>query len=217
MTNTISHKVAAFITRKTASGIELLLLAHPYAGNQLPAGTVEENEDPRDAALREVREETGLVNARVKAYIGYLDEELPRDKLAVVKNTIVYARPDATSFDWAHVPRGIWVYFERAQGNWTQVTYEESDQYPNANYTTYRITGWVPKDTLARQQRRHFFHLTTDDETRDRWTQFSDNHQFRLFWASLAALPEIVFPQNRWVEYARNELKYAFDTARQSW
>ncbi len=37
-------KVAAFVTRTTASGIEVLLLRHPFAGNQLPAGTVEENE-----------------------------------------------------------------------------------------------------------------------------------------------------------------------------
>ena len=210
MKDAILHKVAAFITRATASGIELLLLAHPYAGNQLPAGTVEENEDPRAAALREVREETGLVNARVKAYIGYLDEEIPRDKLAVVKSTIVYARPDATSVDWARVPRGNWVRAERAQGDWTQVTYEEPDQYPNANYTTYRITGWAPNDTLTRQQRRHWFHLTTDTEKHDTWTQFSDNHSYRLFWASLAALPEIVYPQKRWVEYVRNTLRYEF-------
>jgi 8-oxo-dGTP pyrophosphatase MutT (NUDIX family) len=203
-------KVAAFVTRTTASGVELLLLAHPYAGNQLPAGTVEENEAPRDAARREVREETGLTNTRVIAHIGCLDEEMPRDKLAVVKNTLVYARPDPTSFDWARVPRGNWVRCERAHADWTQITYEELDQYPNATYATYRITGWVPNDTLARQQRRHFFHLTADEETRDEWTQFSDNHEFRLFWASLAALPEIVPPQNRWVEYVREELKYAF-------
>ncbi|MBM3130912.1 MAG: NUDIX domain-containing protein [Chloroflexi bacterium] len=200
MSDAVLHKVAAFITRQTASGIELLLLAHPYAGNQLPAGTVEENEDPRDAVLREAREETG-VNARVVAPMGYLDEELPRDKLAIVKNTIVYARPDATSFDWARVPRGNWVRYERAIGEWTQITYEELDQYPDAKYATYRITGWVPNDALTRQQHRHFFHLIADDETRDSWTQFSDNHQFRLFWAPLAALPEIVSPQNRWVEY----------------
>jgi len=209
MTDVILHKVAAFITRETASGLELLLLAHPYAGTQLPAGTVEENEDPRDAALREVREETGL-HARVKAYIGYLDEEMPRDQLAVAKDTIVYARPDPASFDWARVPRGNWVRFERALGAWTQVTYEEPDQHPNANYATYRITGWVPNDTLACRQRRHLFHLTANDETRDSWTQFSDNHQFRLFWASVAALPEIVSPQNRWVEYVREKFEYGF-------
>ncbi|MEW5718377.1 MAG: NUDIX domain-containing protein [Chloroflexota bacterium] len=203
-------KVAAFITRETTRGVELLLLAHPYAGNQLPAGTVEENEDVRDAARREVREETGLAHARVITHIGCLDEELPRDKLAVVKNTIVYARPDPTSFDWARVPRGNWVRFERAHGEWTQITYEEPDQDPNATYATYRITGWVPNDALTHQQRRHFFRLTADDETRDAWTHFADNHAFRLFWASLAALPEIVPPQNRWVEYVREELKYEF-------
>jgi 8-oxo-dGTP pyrophosphatase MutT (NUDIX family) len=209
MTDVILHKVAAFITRETASSLELLLLAHPCAGTQLPAGTVEENEDPRDAVLREVCEETGLC-ARVKAYIGYLDEEMPRDQLAVVKDTIVYARPDATSFGWARVPRGIWVRFERALGDWMQITYEELDQYPDANYATYRITGWVPNDILARRQRRHLFHLTADDETRDSWTQFSDNHNYPLFWAPLAALPEIVSPQNRWVEYVREKFEYGF-------
>ncbi|MCI0475568.1 MAG: hypothetical protein L0Y55_04925, partial [Anaerolineales bacterium] len=95
-------------------------------------------------------------------------------------------------------------------GEWTQITYEELDQYPDAKYATYRITGWVPNDALARRQRRHFFHLIADDETRDAWTQFSDNHAFRLFWAPLAALPEIVPPQNRWMEYVRKELRYAF-------
>ena len=135
---------------------------------------------------------------------------MPRGKLAVVKSTIVYARPDPTSFDWARLPRGNWVRFERAQGDWTQITYEEPDQYPNTSYVTYRITGWVPNDALARQQRRHLFHLTADDAMRDSWTQFSDNHQVRLFWSPLAALPEIVLPQNRWVEHARKTLRYEF-------
>ena len=68
----------------------------------------------------------------------------------------------------------------------------------------------MPIDTLVRKQRRHLFHLTADDETRDTWTKFSDNPQCRLFWASLAALPEIVSPQNRWVEYVREKFKYGF-------
>jgi hypothetical protein len=46
-------KATCFITRKTDTKIELLLIQHPNAGIQLPAGTVEINEDFKQAALRE--------------------------------------------------------------------------------------------------------------------------------------------------------------------
>ena len=54
------EKVTAFVIRKLASGEELLILQHPTAGFQLPAGTVNPGENPRVAVLREVAEETGL-------------------------------------------------------------------------------------------------------------------------------------------------------------
>lgn len=196
-------KVSAFVTRQTGSGIELLVLQHPSAGNQLPAGTVEENEDLRAAVLREVAEETGL-NARIEKYLGYVDGALPEGTFLIAHKTKVYARPDTTSFDWAEICRGIWVRREREQGNWTQITYEETDQYPNPNYVSYCITGWVPNDALASQSRRHLFHLIAD-ETRDTWMQFSDNHTFRLFWARIDALTEIFGPQDQWIECVRNK------------
>ncbi|MBI5651845.1 MAG: NUDIX domain-containing protein [Chloroflexi bacterium] len=199
-------KVVAFITRESARGSELLLLAHPYAGNQLPSGTVEENEDPRAAVLREVAEETGLTRVRIEKQIGILDEPLPERMLIVARATRVYARPDATSFDWAEFRRGIWVTRERERDGWTQITYAEPDEFPNARYTTYHITGWVSSDALTAQQRRYLFHLALAGETPDVWTQISDHHTFRLFWSPLAALPPIVPPQNRWVEFALSAL-----------
>ncbi|MEM7335281.1 MAG: hypothetical protein AAF490_24600 [Chloroflexota bacterium] len=42
-------KVTAFITRETVNGRELLVFQHPYAGVQLPAGTVDPNEAPETA------------------------------------------------------------------------------------------------------------------------------------------------------------------------
>jgi len=62
----VMEKVTIFITRKKNSRIELLLLRHPYAGIQFPAGTVEEDEDTDDAAKREIYEETGLKDAGLK-------------------------------------------------------------------------------------------------------------------------------------------------------
>lgn len=52
-------KVLAYITH----GNRLLVFRHPHApeaGIQVPAGTVEEGEDPGTAVLREAAEETGL-------------------------------------------------------------------------------------------------------------------------------------------------------------
>ena len=46
---------------------------HPEAGVQVPGGTVEPGETPRQAVLREVREETGLDGVEVVALVGTAD------------------------------------------------------------------------------------------------------------------------------------------------
>lgn len=65
------NKVVAYITYED----RLLVFRQPHspkAGIQVPAGTVEEGEDPDAAVLREAREETGLDNLHV---IGFLGEQ----------------------------------------------------------------------------------------------------------------------------------------------
>jgi len=210
MAERVLAKVTAFVTREGMSGLELLLFRHPNAGVQIPAGTVEEGETLERAALREVREETGLVDLRVRHYIGHLDERLSDDRYVVLRRTSVYARPDVTSFDWAEFRRGIQVRRLRRQGSFVQVTYEEWDQFPDPTYLTYQITGWVPQDTLGRTTRRHFFRLTAEGEIPDAWTTFADHHLFQPFWAPLASLPEIVTSQCRWLTFVRDELRYSF-------
>lgn len=62
-------KAIAYIT----SGDRLLVFEHtdfPDAGVQVPAGTVEQGESPREAVLREAREETGLERLRLVRYLG---------------------------------------------------------------------------------------------------------------------------------------------------
>jgi 8-oxo-dGTP pyrophosphatase MutT (NUDIX family) len=63
------RKVLAYIT----SGTSLLVFRHPDfpdAGIQVPAGTVEDGEDPDTAVLREAAEETGLNGLQVDALLG---------------------------------------------------------------------------------------------------------------------------------------------------
>ena len=199
------EKVTAFVTRTTETGLELLLLEHPYAGIQIPAGTVEE-ETPEEAVLREVSEETGIERATICRYLGREEERLPEGQRVIAAQTKVYARPDATSFDWAYLRKGIHVAVNRQEGGFTQVTYEEPDRVPDPQFITMSITGWVPDGVLADTRVRHFFHLEVDVPTKERWTSFSDNHTFTLFWAPLSDLPEIIAPQDGWLAYLRRGL-----------
>lgn len=62
------HRAYAYVT----NGTKLLVFTHPLspeAGIQVPAGTIQEGEDPAAAALREAREETGLSTLRVVRFL----------------------------------------------------------------------------------------------------------------------------------------------------
>ena len=130
----IIEKVTAFITRPARHGHDLLLFEHPFAGIQIPAGSVEPGETARQAALREAIEETGLTALSVVEYLGCQEDKLGDDQRAIATATTVYARPDVTSFDWAHLPRGIWVTVERHQGSFTQIKMIEYDRVPDPQY-----------------------------------------------------------------------------------
>lgn len=120
--------------------------------------------------------------------------------------TKVYARPDATSFDWATLRRGIQVAVNRRERGFAQVTYEEPDRVPEPRFTSMSITGWVPDGVLADTVMRHFFQLEYQGPSKARWTTFADNHRFVLFWAPLSNLPEIIPPQDEWLAFLHRGL-----------
>lgn len=205
----ILHKVTAFITRAhpDREGVcELLLFEHPFAGNQIPAGTVEDGEAFTDAAIREAHEETGFPMAAlsIDAYLGQEIEPLPPDRLPCLHPATVYSRPDSTSFDWARVPRGVVVTkLGRRANGFTHVTYSEYDHTLNPQFVTFTITGWVRSEVLAARQMRHYYRVALDDDSAysmpPRWTVYTDNHTFTLFWAALDAVPPLIEGQDRWL------------------
>jgi len=196
------EKVTAFITRLTGRGTDLLLFEHPYAGIQLPAGTVEAGETPEHAVLREAFEETGLQPLTIRKYLGVKKTHLPAGLRLIHQPTRVYARPDATSFDWAYLRTGIQVRLLRKSAGFSQISYEEPDREPNPQYISMQITGWVPDQALTSISIRHFFLLDFKRSTPGRWTVFSDNHNFTLFWVPLPETPALISPyQADWLAY----------------
>jgi len=72
-------KATAVLTRGEGEAREVLVFLHPSVDGsgrsiQLPAGTVEDGEDPADAAVRELAEETGVIGAEVRTFLGVLEE-----------------------------------------------------------------------------------------------------------------------------------------------
>ena len=194
------EKVTAFVLRTLPTGKELLVLRHPFAGYQLPAGTVNLNESPENAVVREVAEETGLINVPIQADYGFRDTLLPPDRAVLIHPTRVFSRPDPASFDWIDVGHGLWLDVLRKQSGYTQVRYQEPDQLPNYSYNTYEFTGWVPDEFLSQTQRRFFYLLKFAGQTPVSWKVNSDWHTFTLFWAPLDDLPEFISPQDTWLE-----------------
>lgn len=210
------EKVTAFVIRRVETSVDLLLFEHPHAGIQIPAGTVQGGETPEQAVLREVAEETGLTNVSLRRTLGVAEDQLPAGQLLIAAPTRVFARPDASSFDWARLPAGTRVTVERAATGFSQVTYQEFDRAPDPQYVTMTITGWVPEDHLTATRRRHFFLLEPAGPTEERWTVLADNHAFTLFWAPLSALPVIIPPQDQWLEVLWAELGHGAASTRSS-
>jgi ADP-ribose pyrophosphatase YjhB (NUDIX family) len=128
---TAIQKVTAFVTRNVNEKAELHLYEHPYAGIQIPAGTVNPGESPEKTVIREVCEETGLKFISIFNCLGVKGEKLPENHRMIAEHTRVYARPDLTSFDWAVIRPGITVTLTRKDNGFSQIVYQEFVRDPD--------------------------------------------------------------------------------------
>jgi ADP-ribose pyrophosphatase YjhB (NUDIX family) len=208
--NCIAHKVTALIVREAPAGRQVLLFRHPSAGVQVPAGTVEEGEDLEAAALREGQEESGVRDLRVVRRLATLETVLPGAGAVMGRTATVYSRPDVGSWDWARVQRGLYVEVLRREGEWVQIDFREANRFPDPEYDTFRIVGWVPAEVICPTVHRHFYLLVPTAATPSaEWAVEIDYHVFRPFWASLDELlandgAPIIGPQRPWINYLRD-------------
>ena len=101
-TATYVHKACAYITRSDG---ELLVFDGPeYEGKQVPKGTLDDDESPREALQREVYEETGLDDLDS---VEHLQTDLwqRREGRWYVRH-FFHARVDDPREDWVHTVTG---------------------------------------------------------------------------------------------------------------
>lgn len=202
------EKVTAFVTRGSGAVAELLVFAHPTAGIQLPAGTVEIMELPDTAVLREVWEETGLQNVRLEARLGELHEQLPPDRRWVLRPTKIFAEPasDADGVGFM-LFRGSCIDYLGDHETFARIAFVEHDHNHHPPQLLTQIEGYVRRSLLTRRCVRYCYHLSTTSDTESAWTVQADGHLFRCFWTPLHPRPAIFPSQQIWLDAVYDTLR----------
>lgn len=208
--NEVIQKVTAFIVRERSGGKELLVFKHPTAGVQIPAGTVEKDEDIETAVKRETYEETGLQLVEIENYLGCFENELEKNQRIIVETTQVYIEPNLTAIPYKRkLPKGLTVDYLSTGEDFTHISYieYEYDEFHKPIRIDTNITGWLPNENLSVQKRRHFFLMSTQEETADAWELKGDQgHIFKPYWTPLSPKPNIIPPQNRWLDFVYDKI-----------
>lgn len=202
------QKVTAFITRMVEGQAELLLMEHPMAGIQLPAGTVDLAESLETAVLRETAEETGLERVELVGKLGQIDLELPEDERIVTRATKLFDAPasDASSVGGFGLTRGSPVKIQQVHGSFAEVVSDPLDLSQTPPVRVAGVHGFVRLSLLTRRIERHLFHLSAVQATSSNWQSYSDGIAFRLFWTSLEPVPIIHPTQQVWLDQIYDQL-----------
>ncbi|MBX2806880.1 MAG: NUDIX domain-containing protein [Hyphomicrobiales bacterium] len=105
-----TRKVCPVLLRNTAAGrTDILVFRHPLAGTQLVKGTIETGESVRQAAIRELFEESGLVATAI-ADLGSLQMAVAKQEWRFVRCAVAHA-PEIWTY-WTSDGGGL--YFEFA-------------------------------------------------------------------------------------------------------
>lgn len=200
-------KVVAFVTRGRESERRLLVMHHPAAGLQVPAGTVNLLEQPEEAVKRETTEETGLQDVRIERALGSISEELPPGERLILRATKIFSEPsfDASSEGFG-LTRGSPVSVGRRYGSFSAIIADPLDHRHDPPRRMSGVRGFVRSSLLGTRVERHFFHLTTTVTTPESWTVTADGVDFLLTWSPLFPRPELVAPQSHWLERVYSEL-----------
>ncbi len=177
-------KSMALITRNLGSKLEVLMINHPADGYKLVGGTIEENESPEIACLREIREEAGLSNVVIHKKLLEQNCDVKKGEFYVSKDAILASRPDDIAFKWAKLPRGVRVELKEVRDNYAKVIFTEYENH-KSDIITYQLFGWVKRDCLTQNCGRYTFHVLTSSESENKIEFINDGYQYNLEWLSV--------------------------------
>lgn len=201
-------KVTAFITRATDTARELLVFMHPTAGLQLPAGTVEIDETPEAAVLRETAEETGLTAVSIVELLDVIEQPLAENERMIVRRCVLQASPgnEGTLRLGTYLQRGQTVQLIGITGGFAHVAYTEYKFEDNTFFAVSSKSGWVAARFLTNRVQRYLFHLTPTEPTPLQWMVNADGHSFSLFWVPLDKEAGLIAPQQAWLDLVHDRL-----------
>lgn len=103
----VLEKAFGYITRDWEGRIQILVFEQNTvgAGIQIPKGTVEDGETPLEAVLREMVEETGLTNLKVKGLIA--QDYAEHYSGAIHKRYFYHLLSNESRPTWQHNPTGL--------------------------------------------------------------------------------------------------------------
>jgi 8-oxo-dGTP pyrophosphatase MutT (NUDIX family) len=127
----------------------VLLIRDPYQNWGLPKGHLEEGEDAPTAAIREVREETGLNGLELGPEVGSIDWYFRREEILVHKFCSFFLMHSAGGDPIPQVAEGIteceWFPIEQAM---SRVTYQNAREMIQAAHK--HMVANVPGDMSQR-------------------------------------------------------------------
>ncbi|WP_226577616.1 NUDIX hydrolase [Halobacillus litoralis] len=99
-------KAYGYVVRYQSGEPQVLVFRHPIkeAGIQIPKGTVQAGEDPYDAVVREIKEETGLENVIADQWIA--DDLWENDDGALHHRFFYKLHVSEERDDWSYSPTG---------------------------------------------------------------------------------------------------------------
>jgi 8-oxo-dGTP pyrophosphatase MutT (NUDIX family) len=135
-------RVACYVTRERADRVELLVFGHvgaAEAGTQVPAGGIDTGETYAEAAIREVREETGLTKVELVGRLGESNRPHPETGETRLTTYVHLRALDPTPDRWIHVVTGAGVDAAmRFECRWEPLPVTLAD---DQHELTWRLTG----------------------------------------------------------------------------
>jgi 8-oxo-dGTP pyrophosphatase MutT (NUDIX family) len=201
-------KIACFAVRDRGTGWDLLVIRHPTAGTQVPAGTVDPREPCRSAALREFHEETG-VKASSAHCVGRIEKDYPPHHGVLVATPHHSMEVVRTGVDHdLQLRRGLPVRIIAERDNEVQVIYEEWDYNLDPPVVINSVAGWVASTDVAKTIVRELYRVTVNEVTQPSWTHLADGQNWTLEWMPIQAVT-LFGEQQGWLDALRDELTSA--------